>query len=139
MTPLTDIAIGHVKRAGKSGPSKFFVMHPFEVTRGTNVGKYELLRNTAKSGEKQKNRSVHVTKLELSELYARGWMEGCGINLRLRPTDNNYPTDPPVKKVAKSCILAGTDFDRMVRMFDDTQPLNPNVLVALQRIGIGSS
>ncbi len=135
--PLTDIAIGHTKLAGKSGPSAFYILHPFEVTRGPNRGKYELLRDTSKPGEKQKNRSAHVTMSELAELFARGWMEGMGITIRMRPSDNDYPTAPPVKKLTKASILRGSEFDLMVEKFDVSQGIGTDLFDALQRIGIG--
>jgi hypothetical protein len=136
---LMDIIIGHTKRDGKSGPPEFFFMHPFEVSRGPNKGKYELLRDTANAGEQQRNRSTHVTKTELAELYARGWMEGLGISLRLRPSENNYPTAPPVKKVSKNCIVPGSEFHHMVQRVDVSHPMSSDLCGALQMIGFGTA
>lgn len=57
---LTDVAIAHTKRAGKSGPAEIFIMHPFETSKSRNVGKYELLRTISTVGQKSRNQSTHV-------------------------------------------------------------------------------
>lgn len=100
---LTDIAIAHIKKPRKGEPDQLFTMHPFENSQGEGAGKYEILRNINGLGEKPMKRSAHVTMSELAELYAHGLLETFQIRLRLRSTDNDYPSAPPGKKVPAHC------------------------------------
>jgi hypothetical protein len=133
---LIDIAIEHTKRAGKSGPAELFTMHPFETIRGKNVGKYELLRSISKPGQQSTNQSAHVSRFELAELFARSIVENFDLKLRLRPTENNYPTDPPATKVPARFIKTGSAFDILVRGIDTSTPIGKDLADTLTRLNI---
>lgn len=133
---LTDIAIAHTKRAGKSGPPELFIMHPFENSRGRNVGEYELLRNFSVDGRKSRNQSTHVTKSQLADLYARGVLTNFNVKLRVHPAKNDYPTAPPVKNVQPQNIKTGSEFDLLVCSVDTSQPISNGLAAALKRIDI---
>ncbi len=135
---LTDIAISHTKKSRKKGePDQEFIMHPFENSQGEGAGKYEVLRNINGPGEKPVKRSAHVTLSELVELYAHNLLEPFQIRLRLRSTNNDYPTAPPGKKVPARCIRPGSEFDRMVKSVSPKQPFSAGLSRELGKLHIG--
>ena len=133
---LTDIAIAHTKKSRKGAPDQHFVMHPFENSQGESAGKFEILRNINAPGEKPVKRSAHVTLNELAELYAHSLLEAFQIRLRLRSTNNDYPTAPPGKKVPARCITPGSEFDRMVKIISPKQPFSAGLLRQLVILNI---
>ena len=136
---LTDIAIAHTKKARKGNEAdQNFIMHPFENTQGANAGKYEILRDINGLGEKPVKRSAHVTKRELAELYAHGLLETYQIRLRLRSTNNDYPTAPPGKKVPLHCITPGSEFDNMVKHISQSkETVSVGLLKEMVKLNIG--
>ncbi|MCY4745649.1 hypothetical protein NYO99_11755 [Pelomonas sp. UHG3] len=136
MKLLTDIAIEHVYHGkGASAPTKY-VMHPFENSTGDGKGRYEVIRDLAGDG-KAKKRSAHLTKAELSELYARGLHDQFGIRLRLRPAGQDYPAAPPGKRVSSRHITPGSDFEKQVRIFDTKRPVSAGLREQLFRLSVG--
>lgn len=135
MAILTDIAIEHTYKGKKSLVPLTFTMHPFENSIGEHAGRFEVVRDIENTGKKQK-RSAHLTKVELAEMYARQLDEHFGIRLRLRPAGSNYPDAPPGKKVPRTCIVPGSDFDRMVRRVDVGQPMSLGLRDQLRRLGL---
>lgn len=133
---LTDITIEHTKKSRKGGPDQVFQMHPFENSQGANAGKYEILRDINQAGQIKRKRSTHVTAAQLAELYARGLTESFDIRLRLRPTEGNYPTAPPGKKVPFNCIKTGSVFSRMVQSIDRASPVTPELKTTLAILNI---
>lgn len=133
---LTDITIEHTKRASKGVPTQHFVMHPFESSSGSDAGTFEILRDIKEPDHKKVKRSVHVTTLQLAELYAKGVIEKFDILLRLRPNQGKYPSAPPGKKVPVSCITPGSSFDRLMRGFDKSAPVNAELKQILLRMNV---
>lgn len=135
---LTDIAIAHTKKARKGNePDQDFIMHPFQNSQGEGAGKYEILRKISGPGEEPQKRSAHVTLRELAELYAHGLVETYQIRLRLRSTNNDYPTAPPGKKVPARCITPGSEFDAMMKSISQKMPLSAGLVRELVRLNIG--
>lgn len=134
---LTDIAIAHTKKSRKGEPDQHFIMHPFENSQGEGAGKYEILRDINGPGEKPMKRSAHVTLSELAELYAHGLLETFQIRLRLRSTNNDYPTAPLGKKVPARCIEPGSEFDRTVKSISPKQPFSAGLSRELVKLNIG--
>jgi len=134
---LTDIAIAHIKKSRKGEPDRLFTMHPFENSQGESAGKYEILRNINGPGEKPMKRSAHVTLSELAELDAHGVLEMFQIRLRLRSTNNDYPSAPPGKKVPAHCIQPGSEFDMAVKSISPKQPYSAGLLRELVKLNIG--
>lgn len=135
MSILTDIAIEHVYKGKKSPKPLTFTMHPFENSIGEHAGCFEVVRELEDGGRKRK-RSAHLKKVELAEMYARNLDEKFGIRLRLRPADTTYPDAPPGKRVPRSCIAPGSDFDRLVRRVDVAQAISPGLRDQLRRLGL---
>ena len=135
MSILTDIAIEHVYKGKKSSVPLTFTMHPFENSIGPNAGRFEVVRDVESGGEKRK-RSAHLKKVELAEMYARNLDEQFGVRLRIRPAGTTYPDSPPGKRVSRSCIAPGSDFDRMVQRIDVDQAISPGLRDQLRRIGL---
>jgi hypothetical protein len=133
---MTDIAIEHTKKSRKGGPDETFLMHPFENSRGSHAGKYEVLIEIVKPGQGKCKRSIHVNLLQLAELYARGLTEILGIRLRLRPEDGSYPTAPPGKKVSASFIRTGSEFHHLVQGVDVTLPVSFELKAVLERLKV---
>lgn len=127
---LTDIAIDHEYQGKKAATPLRFVMHPFINDQGENRGKFEVLGNLPGLGTTPK-RSLHVTREELAELYARDLMGHLGLRLRLRPFTGDYPDAPPAKKVPRRCITPGSAFDRSVDAIDLAQPISESLRVQL--------
>lgn len=134
---LTDIAIVHTKKSRKGEPDQHFIMHPFENSQREGAGKYEILRNITGPGEKPIKRSAHVTLSELAELYAHSLLETFQIRLRLRSTNNDYPTAPPGKKVPARYITPGSEFDRMVKSISPKQTFSAGLSRQLAKLNIG--
>ena len=135
MSILTDIAIEHIYKGKKSATPLTFTMHPFENSIGPHAGCFEVVRDLEDGGKKRK-RSAHLKKLELAEMYARNLDEQFGIRLRLCPAGKTYPDAHPGKRVPKSCIAPGSDFDRMVRRIDVGQAISPGLRDQLRRLGL---
>lgn len=135
MAILTDIAIEHTYRGKKSPVPLTFTMHPFENSIGEHAGRFEVVRDIESGGKKQK-RSAHLTMAELAEMYALRFAEQFEIRLRLRPAGTCYPDAPPAKKVPRTCIKPGTDFDRIVQRVDTTQPISPGLRDQLRRLDL---
>ena len=134
---LKDIEIAHTKKSRFGEPDQHFIMHPFENIQGEGAGKYEIIRNINGPGEKSKKRSAHVTINELAELYAHGLIEKYQIRLRLRSTNNDYPSSPPGKKVPPRCIVTGSEFDRMVKNIAPGQQHSAGLLRELLKLNVG--
>lgn len=135
MSILTDIAIEHVYKGKNSAKPLTFTMHPFENSTGEYAGRFEVFRDFEQGGKKRK-RSAHLNKIELAEMYARNLDEQFGIRLRLRPADTTYPNAHPGKRVPRSCISPGSDFDRLVRRVDVAQATSPGLRAQLSRLGL---
>ncbi len=133
---LMDIAIEHTKKSRNGAPDSSYLMHPFENSVGANAGKFEILRDITESDHAKVKRSAHVTATQLAELYAREIIESYGIRLRLRPSEGDYPGAPPGKKVPASCILPGSNFDRLKRGFDTSKPVSEELKQVLLRINV---
>lgn len=127
---LTDIAIEHEYQGKKATTPLRFVMHPFINDQGENKGKYEVLGNLPGPGTTPK-RSIHVTREELAELYARDLVGQLGLRLRLRPLYGDYPDAPPAKKVPRHCITAGSAFDKSIDAIDLAKPISESLRVQL--------
>lgn len=133
---LTDIEISHTKKSRKGEPDQHFIMHPFENSKGEGAGKYEILRDINGPGGKPMKRSTHVTLSELAELYAHGLLETFQIRLRLRSTNNDYPTAPPGKMVPARCIRPGSEFDVMMKSISPKMRLSAGLVRELVRLNI---
>ena len=132
----TDIAIEHTYSPRAGGAAQTFTLHPFENTCGEHAGRYAILRDISGPGERQRNRSAHITVQELAELYARGLPTAFAIRLRLRPRGITYPDAPPAKLVPVSCIQGGSDFADRVSRVDTALPVSVGLRAALKRIAI---
>ena len=128
---LTDIAIGHEYRGKKAPGPLRFMMHPFINDRGEGKGQFEVLGDLPGPGRLAK-RSIHVTREELAELYARGLIEQLGLRLRMRAASGDYPDSPPGKKVPRRCIEPGSSFDRQVAAVNLGQPITPSLRMKLE-------
>lgn len=128
---LTDIAIEHVYQGRKASAPMTFTLHPFAAPEGEHAGRFELMLSLRGKGEEQV-RSGWVTLDELAELYARELMAKRGLRLRLRPLEDGvYPDSYPGKKVPRSCIVPGSDFERRVRAVDRARPVSAGLRAQL--------
>ncbi|MEO5794474.1 MAG: hypothetical protein ABIP34_05475 [Rhodoferax sp.] len=133
---LSDIAVPHTKKASKGKPEQHFILHPFEVTRGKNVGLYEVLRAVPRPNGESKNRSTHVSLQQLAELLAHGLIDSHKLSLRMRPLTSRYTTRPPVKRPKMENIQPGSPFSNLVLAVPGNSRLSPDLARALLRIEV---
>ena len=121
---LTDIAIEHVYKGRKVSEPVTFTVHPFAEPEGEHAGLFEVMLSLRGSGE-DKVRSGWVTLEQLAELYARELMVKRGLRLRVRPlAEGVYPDTFPGKKVPRSCVAPGSDFERLIKSVDRARPVS---------------
>jgi hypothetical protein len=135
---LIDIAVTHTKKSTTGTPDQKFILHPFEVARGPNAGRYEVLRSVPSLNGKRANRSIHVSLPQLAELFAHGLMDRHKLTLRMRPLTWSYPTAPPVKRLGKANIQPGSPFSNLVFAVPDNSKLSPDLVHALLGIEVTS-
>src|SRR5450830_764471 len=93
---LTDIAIEHVYKGRKVSEPVTFTVHPFAEPEGEHAGLFEVMLSLRGSGE-DKVRSL---------------------------ADGVYPDTYPGKKVPRSCVAPGSDFERLIKSVDRARPVS---------------